>query len=286
MKKCLACALVWLVACAAGNDDGPSSGGSGGDGGAGAADPQGGSGAGFAQGGGGGYMPEPEAFGHSRTTLYKLNPETKDVGIVGPFNGCTDIVDIALDEASNMFATTDDGLFRVDKTTAVCTLVAAGTYPNSLSFVPAGTLDPNEEALVGFVEDQYVRIDTTTGAISNVGAPWNNGFVSSGDVVSVKNGPTYLTIKDDDPDAGECNDCLVEINPSTGAIVKNFHAIGYDRVFGAAFWAGKIYGFTNGGRIFEIVIENNELTTNAIATPNGLSFWGAGSTTSAPPAPR
>lgn len=281
-----------LIACAAGNNDEPAGGGSS-DGGSGlGGEPsEGGSGAGFNQGGGdggGGYMPPPEVFGHSSTILYKLNPVTKDVGNVAPFNGCEGgIVDLALDAESNLFATTNDHLYRVDKKTAVCTLISEGTYPNSLSFVPAGTLDPDEEALVGFVDDQYVRIDVATGTITNVGAPWNNGYVSSGDVVSVKNGPTFLTIKDDDPDDMNCADCLVEINPKTGAFSKEYGSIvGYEKVFGAAFWAGSVYGFTNDGKIFEIVIENNQLTTIPIATPNGLSFWGAGSSTSAPPVPR
>ena len=36
--------------------------------------------------------------------------------------------------------------------------------------VPKGTLDPSVEALVGYVGSQYIRIDTTTGAITNIGA--------------------------------------------------------------------------------------------------------------------
>ncbi|NUP14067.1 MAG: hypothetical protein HOW73_49170 [Polyangiaceae bacterium] len=296
MKTTLSFALcaVFAVACAAGSDDETnptSSGGSGSGGEAGGPSSDGGSGAGFQEGGGGeggsGYVPKPEVFGHSKSTLYKLNPETKDVGIVAPFNGCgDDIVDLAIDAESHIFAATDTALFRIDAESAACTKVADGSYPNSLSFVPAGTLDPNEEALVGFLDDQYVRIDVETGDVTEIGSPWNNTYVSSGDVVSVKNGPTYLTIKDADPDTMDCGDCLVEINPTTGAIVKEYGDIGYDRVFGAAFWAGSVYGFTNGGDIFEMVIENNQLTTHTIATPQGLSFWGAGSTTSAPPIPR
>lgn len=285
-------------ACAAGSDDGPA-GGSGGSGGSGAGDTggnggqaagagnQGGDGGGFIAegGGGGGYVPEPEVFGHSATVLYKLDPLTKDVGIVGNFSGpCGDIVDLALDAESNIFATTNDGLYSVDKITAACTLIAEGDYPNSLSFVPKGTLEADEEVLVGFLGDQYIRIDQTTGNVTNVGNPWNTGFISSGDVVSVKNGPTFLTIKGTNNQTDEvCADCLVEINPTTGKITKEYHDIGYEKVFGAAFWAGSIYGFTNGGELFEIVIENNQLSTSLIATPSDLVFWGAGSSTLAPP---
>jgi len=278
--------LFAALGCAAGADEGGGSPTTGGAPPAGGNNNTGGEGVGggFSTGGGGGaYSGEPEVFGHSRTTLYKLNPTTKDVGIVDTFKNCSNIEDIALDKSSKIYGTNAEGLYSIDKLTAACTLISAGDYPNSLSFVPAGTLDPNAEALVGFLDDQYVRINVSSGEISNIGTPWNNTFVSSGDVVSVKNGPTYLTIKDADPDDMVCGDCLVQISPATGAFITKYGSLEYDRVFGAAFWAGSIYGFTNDGELFEIVIENNELTTNPIATPVGLSFWGAGSTTSAPP---
>src|SRR5688572_22973405 len=94
--------LMLLGACAAGSEDegggGPADGGSPATGGA-----PGSGGNNF--GGfndGGGYMPEPEVFGHSRTTLFKLNPTTKDVGIVDTFKECSNIEDIALDKDSNL----------------------------------------------------------------------------------------------------------------------------------------------------------------------------------------
>ena len=252
---------------------------------------------GSGSGGGGGPPLISEVFGHSIDTLYKLNPDTKAVGVVGPFVGCSGVLDIALDKDSKLYATTQDGLYTVDKTTAVCTQISAGTYPNSLSFVPAGTVDPNDEALVGYVlsgesnpndkTNQYVRIDPTTGAIANIGNPWSHDApdaVTSGDIVSVKDGPTYLTLKHGDCDT---SDCLAEVNPQTGALVKNYGKIGsYTKVFGLSFWAGSVYGFSNAGELFEIKIQGNALLTTAIDTPAGLSFWGAGSTTSAPPVPQ
>jgi hypothetical protein len=57
-------------------------------------------------------------------------------------------------------------------------------------------------------------------------------------------------------------------------------------VFGLAFWAGTAYGFDNGGDVFSINVQNGTLVTTPIAVPNpppGLQFWGAGSTTAAPP---
>jgi hypothetical protein len=228
-----------------------------------------------------------EVFGESASTLYKLDPVTKAVTVVGQFQGCDDVIDIALDKDSNMYGTTYDGVYVIDRTTAVCTLIASGTnYPNSLSFVPAGTVDPTEEALVGYQGDQYVRIDTTTGALSNIGTTIGMGFSSSGDIVSVKasgSNPTYLTVKG----PGCATDCLLQVDPSTGAFLKNWGPTGYSNVFGLAFWAGTVYGFDDGGDLFQIGFSGQALQVQAIPIPTAppmLSFFGAGSTTSAPPA--
>src|SRR5579864_3971197 len=75
-------------------------------------------------GGGGGSPPSPggfsgqappatppsgpeihEVFGHSASTLYKLDPDTKAVSVVADFSGCDPVIDLALDENSNVFAT-------------------------------------------------------------------------------------------------------------------------------------------------------------------------------------
>lgn len=284
---------VAAVGCAAGSSDGEGVGGSvtGGSGPGSTTSTSSGDGGGFqtTSAGGGEPVGEPVVYGHSRDTLYRLNAETKAVGVVGPFVGCGDPVrveDIALDAESNLYGTSESGLYRIDSNTAVCTLIASGAYPNSLSFVPKGTVDPDEEALVGYLEDAYVRINTSTGQITNIGSLGSATLISSGDIVSVKNGPTYLTVKDRDQNGTSCRDCLVRVNPATGALVEGYGPIGFDKVFGTAFWAGSVYGFTNDGDLFEIQIVNGDLVTTPISTPNGLSFWGAGSTTSAPPVPQ
>lgn len=234
-----------------------------------------------------------EVFGHSGAQLYRLDPDTKGVTVVGNFSGCTNgsVIDIALDEASNMYGTTFGGLFKIDKTNARCTKIADGTFPNSLSFVPRGTLDPSAEALVGYVEGKYIRINPTTGQITDVGTLGDARLVSSGDIVSVIGGPTYLTVKSVAGD-NRCSvsDCLVEVDPKTGAITKNLGTIaGKTAVFGVAFWAGAIYGFTDGGSLFQVSVNGSSLSVSDISipqAPSNLSFYGAGSTTSAPVLPK
>jgi hypothetical protein len=252
---------------------------------------EGGSGTGFGEGGGGGGNPGNQpavVYGHSDNTLYKLDPDTKAVSVLGTFQGCTKVTDVALDANSNMYVTTQTGLYSVDIASVKCTLIAMGTYPNSLSFVPAGTLDPNVEALVGYVDDEYVRIDLTSGKMTNIGKlNGGSGVVSSGDIVSVKGGSTYLTVKG----GSSCtkNDCLLEVDPTTGAMTHNWGSVGHQSVFGLAFWAGAVYGFDNAGDLFEVDFSGTKAQTTAIpipSAPSGLQFWGAGSTTSAPVGPK
>ena len=228
----------------------------------------------------------PVVYGQSASVLYSLNTMTNAVTTVGLFIGCdsSGVIDIALDKDSNMYATTFQGVYTVDTTNAACTVLAMGTtYPNSLSFVPAGTVDPMVEALVGYQGSTYVRINTTTGAITTIGS-LGDSYTSSGDIVSVIGGGTYLTVTG----GTDCtsSDCLVEVNPSTGAFIMNYGSVKHSAVYGLAFWAGNVYGFDNGGDLFEVSFPDaGGLVIADIAIPMpplGLSFYGAGSTTAAP----
>ena len=284
-------AFALVSACSAGSSDNGNSAGSDADGGfstsggsTGSNAETGGQGGGFLTTGGGGDGGAPEeiaeVFGHTASELYRLDPETKAVTLVNTFNGCNTVIDIALDKDSKLVATSVDGVYVVDKLTAACTLIQTGDYPNSLSFIPAGTLDPNVEALVGYRGDEYVRIDPQSGSIQSLGYLGGNGLFSSGDVVSVKGGSSYLTVTGND-----CpTDCLVEIDPSTGALITNWGPLGYSAVYGIAFWAGSVYGFDAAGNLFEVTFTGGVMTTTLIEQ-TGTSFYGAGSTTSAPPVP-
>jgi hypothetical protein len=224
--------------------------------------------------------PVDYVYAHSPTVLYKVDPVKKTMTTIGNFSancGNENVIDIAIDQNNNGYATTFGGVYKLDLNTAVCTLIAQGSYPNSLSFVPAGTLDPSVEALVGYNGSTYVRINTTTGQVTNVGG-LTGGYSSSGDIVSVKNGGTFLTVT-----GNACADCLLQVDPKTGNMVQNYGSVNHGAVFGIAFWAGVVYGFDNAGELFSIAWQNNKLVTTNIPTTGGLQFWGAGSTTSAPP---
>jgi hypothetical protein len=226
-----------------------------------------------------GYYPPPVAavYANSSDSLYVINPATNAVSSVGAFQGCDAVTDIAVNRTGQIFATSKTALYAVNPTTAQCTHIADGSYPNSLSFVPQGTVDPDQETLVGYSGSSYVRIDQSTGAIAPIGALGNPGLSSSGDIVSLIGGGTYLTVKGD-----LCNDCLIAVNPTTGAIVKQLGSIGsYGDVWGLAFWGGTVYGFTSAGLMFSL--DPATMMTTPIAYKGGaVGFWGAGSSTAAP----
>lgn len=227
-------------------------------------------------------------YAESPNTLYKLDPLTNAISIVAPFSGdclarhdCADVIDIALDQMSNGYATTFGSFYSFDVTTAVTTYIATGSYPNSLSFVPKGTLDPAVEALVGYNGASYLRIDTTSGAITTVGG-LTGGLASSGDIVSVIGGGTFLTVNGPGCDL---SDCLIQVDPTTGDMIQNYGSVNHQAVYGLAFWGGIAYGFDNAGVVFSITFPGGKLMTTDIPVPGGGpgEFYGAGSTTSAPP---
>lgn len=250
-----------------------------------------------------------EVFGHSADTLYKLEPLSMTVTTVGKFS-CVDIPcnlgegmwDIALDKDGNMYGSVAiangacDGsmagaIVKIDKTNASCTIVgtSSSAFPNSLSFVPAGTIDPSKEVLVGYNQDAYLRIDPTSGTTTTIGGlnPNSTGqtWYSSGDIVSIIGGKTYLTASTTSDGTGG-DDSILEVDPVHGtalAVVGTVGSIGAQHVWGLGFWAGTAYGFDDSGQLLTI-----DLTTG-VGTPvplsgslSGLSFYGAGNTTAAP----
>jgi hypothetical protein len=250
-----------------------------------------------------------EVFGHSSDTLYKLDPTTNIVSTIGKFSGIDTscdanegMWDIALDKDGNMYgsvetegadcSSTGGEIVKIDKTTAATTVIGTSStvFPNSLSFVPAGTIDPSNEVLVGYNGATYVRIDPTSGAVSTIGSlnPNSTGqdWFSSGDIVSIIGGKTYLTGTLDSSGASTSNDSILEVDPVTGKALKVIGEVGFGKVWGLGFWAGTAYGFDEGGDLFSIDLTSGASTKISLGgSIGGVSFFGAGNTTAAPLTP-
>lgn len=248
-------------------------------------------------------------YAHTPSALYLFEPVSKQLTKIGDFDclGGLQMIDIALDRAGLMYGTSFHKFFSIDPTNAKCTLIkeTADTefYPNSLSFVPAGTIDPTKEVLVGYIEstfnmktykDTYVRIDTTNGNITRIGQegdlnpPAGIGgkyYDVAGDLIALinDNNKAYVILEDDkytDAGAASTTNHLAEIDPKTGTIAKIIGPISQLKTYGFAYWAGKGYGFSDDGRITEINMATGASTT--VTTLEGGVWYGAGVTTDSP----
>jgi hypothetical protein len=243
-------------------------------------------------------------YAHTTDTLYLYEPVGGDLKEVGKFS-CIEpgevFIDLAVDRTGTMYATTFRRFLKVDPITAACTEIkkaAAGeqNFPNALSFVPAGTVDPTKETLVGYAPPStsvdttdYVRVDTATGAITKIGQLNVTGvqYKSSGDLISLiqDSNRTFLTVKLLTDAAAAGTDFLAEVDPKNGNLKKIIGNTNQTDLFGLGYWAGKGYGFSDNGRISQIDMTNGSATvvkTLTSADGGGVPWSGAGVTTEAP----
>lgn len=246
-------------------------------------------------------------YAHTRDTLFLWDPIAKKLATIGKFDCITagdSVIDLAIDRSGAMYATTFHEFLTVDPTSAKCSVVkeesASVYYPNSLSFVPIGTVDATKEALVGYAEDgttgyieNYVRVDPATGAMTVIGNLNPNGGVGgvyydvAGDLVALirDNNRAYVIVKPDaTADAGAATDYLAEIDPKTGTIKKIIGPTSQVNTYGFGYWAGKGYGFSADGRLTEIDMTTGK-TTNILGIDAGGGWYGAGVTTDSPVSP-
>ena len=229
--------------------------------------------------------PPPLLYAHSADALYRYDgvalTRIGSITGVAPAPADSTAIDLAVDRNGQGYLTTFSGFYRIDLGTGVATLVRSGAYPNSLSFVPAGALDPNQEVLVAYDGATYLRINTTTGITTTLGS-LGGGYVSSGDIVSVAGGGTFVTVTP--TGCTDCVDNLVRINPQTGAMQLDYGSVGRENVYGLAYWAGVFYGFAGDGVAFTIRWNAaQQMTTANLALAGSPAIWnGAASSTLAP----
>ena len=261
-----------------------------------------------------GNKPPGRVFAHTADTLYLYDPLAKTLVKKGMFsclkqNGASldRVLDIAIDAAGVMYATSDIGFLKVtNPDTATCTYVKEDPtveYPNSLAFVPMGTVDKTKETLVGYAfqgpglpATVYVKIELATGVMTRVNEgtaadtlnpPGDAGtkYRSSGDLIAMsRNGNrAFLTVrKSDDLTA---RDFLAEVDPATGRLKAILGQTSGTALFGFGQWAGTGYGFSGTGEVVEINLENGASKTILTIDTDGGGWFGAGVTTDSPTKP-
>lgn len=253
-----------------------------------------------------GALPQAPDAGGPRGTIYvqtgtelaTFDPYSKKLSSIGAFD-CLPVhdfmLDIAVDRDSNVYGTTSDDRFvKIDPVTARCTVVRQGSgleYPILIAFVPRGTLDPANDALVGFDGDSYLRLDLSTGAVTKVGTlnppDASSPYVAVGDLVSAGQNGMFLTatVPGAPADAG---DSFVRFDPKTGRRLALVGGTGYDQLFGLGYWGGRIFGFTTRGEVLDLDPRTAAARLLQRYPANDAGdpvFYGAASTTIAPESP-
>ncbi len=217
-------------------------------------------------------------YAHSASTLYRVDPDTLEITEVGPFQWSTggdSMTDIAIDRYGEMVGISFTKVYSVDKETAVATYLADLDQDfNGLSFVPVNSIDPNsEERLVAAANAGSVyEVNPATGASTPIGA-YGGIYGSSGDIVSVRGFGSVATIT-----GASVTDSLARLDGTSFAATP-LGDTGHSAIWGLGFWEDKVFGFTEGGT-FVLIDPNNGSAT--IASNNGVAWWGAAVTTSAP----
>jgi hypothetical protein len=178
-------------------------------------------------------------------------------------------------------------LVTIDKKTAACAVLRTGSYPNSLAFVPVGTVLSDREALVGYVNDAYVLIDPDTGMVSGIGnlnAPARESVMSSGDIVSIdRRAAAYVTIIPKgsvtaDPAAIGSPRSIPRPAPSK----RSSAPPAPPGLFGARLLGRDRLRFSSSGLLVKIDLTSGAGTPIPITGARRRVFYGAGTTTVAP----
>ncbi len=231
--------------------------------------------------------PEKVVWAHTASKLFRFDPDSRALTLVGTFSCAADLVlNIAVNADQQIYGVTSQGLVTIDRKTAACFPIASGVYPHALAFVPKGTFDPDKETLVGYRFAQYVRINETTGEQTPVGSMnpniTNLYFSVSGDLFALGDGHLFVTVTN-----GSKGDQIVEANPKSGKVLSVVGDTNALSLLGFAQWAGTGYVFGADGHAYAVDLKDAGLSQvypplDGGADAEMLSFTGAGVTTRAP----
>ncbi len=224
-------------------------------------------------------------YAHSDTVLYVVDVQTKALNTVGPFNAPNNdpITDLAVAPDNTIYVISETALYTADPTdghvTKLGSLSACGSKGVALTTTPDGKL------WTGDFMGTICQIDTTQSP-PTVGAPiaMTSGMALTGDFVAVSDGTVFGTAykKSDASGQGtQLDNVLVKLDIATGAVTQ-IGATGYPKLFGVAFAAGQVFGFTHDGTGHVVTIDPTTGAGTLFGTfmqpgsQTGISFGGAG----------
>lgn len=251
----------------------------------GAADASHGSGGSAGSGGSGSNADNYNVYAHSDTVLYVVDVMAKTLNTVGPFNapGNDVITDLAVAPDNTIYVISNTAIYTASATdghvTKLGSLAACGSKGVALTTTPDGKL------WTGDFMGTLCQIDTThTPPALLAPVSMTSGMALSGDFVAVSNGTVFGTAykKSDSANQGtQLDNVLVKLDIATGAVTQ-IGPTGYPKLFGVAFAANQVFGFTHDGTGHVVTIDPSTGTGTLFGTfmdpttNKGISFAGAG----------
>jgi len=219
-------------------------------------------------------------YAHSSSALYTMHVETYDINEVGSFQWPADggghqMTDIAIDRYGVLYGLTFDRAYICNPLSAECFLFA--TLPeefNGMTLVPAGTIDPEKDAIIGISNTGgWYHLQLSGGALNPVLVGMYGGtYQSSGDAFSIEEVGTYASTTLVDWMTDE--DKIVVVDPTTGAVTSEITTVtGYTRIWGLAGWHEKIFAFDETGDVLLVDPSDGAVT---LLDATGIMWWGAG----------
>ena len=228
----------------------------------------------------------------ARTTLYKVDTTTfaaADRRRHDRASATQSLTDLAIDKNDKMVGITLDKLYGIDSTTGTVTLIKdlsqSASGFTSLSYIPTDLERSEQRRHPGVGERSGRGLQDRSGdrrrdQLGSYGTVALGKVVSSGDLVGVRGLGIYATVNV----GTEANDYLAKIDPATWKATPLGTGTGFANIFGLGYWAGKFYGFVDGGTgAGKIIDDRSEHRCRARrSAPARMRWYGAGVTTDAP----
>lgn len=220
---------------------------------------------------------------HTATELFTMDPGTFALRRVGAFgvmrmDGSPEqMTDLAVTPDGVVYTVASAGgtsrLYRVDARTAAATFVIEIAMSASLvgmTFLPDNTLLAADK-----IGDVY-QLDPAAGTSRRIGS-YGMMLSTAGDLVAVADGTMYgISDKQPGGDSAAMNNVLLRVDTQTGRATPVGTGIGFGKVFGVAYFNGRVMAFTEAGEIVEI--DRATGRGNLLMTVPMREFWGAGVT--------
>ena len=225
-----------------------------------------------------GVVTPKKIYAHSSGVLSTVDVVDYTVTTVGPFKwpmdgGSHQMTDVAIDRYGVLYGVTFERAYVCNPVSAQCFVLGElpGSY-NGLTWIPAGTLDPNKDSLIGITNNgTWNHLKIMNGQVQAVQlGSYGAGYSSAGDAFSIEGVGTFAAVNKN----GKTSTIIVTVDPLNGKILSELAVTeGYNSVFGLAGWEGLILAFDSSKQMIKIDPKTKVVTNLG---NKGVAWWGAG----------